>query len=339
MADPQTRPTAKFDGDAVRGPVIGIDLGGANIQAAVVDAGGVILGRKKRDTCPEEGADSVIARMAAAARRAAEKASIPWNRVEAVGIGSPGPLDPETGVVAFAPNLGWRNVPLRDLLEVEFGVPVSVDNDVNVGTLGEARLGAGIGKSEIVGIFVGTGIGGGIISGGRLFRGARGMAGEIGHMVVDIGGAKCPCGSRGCLEAMASRNAILREIRRSVRLGRKTVLTRVADGNPARVRSRQLAVAAAQGDEVVLKALRKAARALGAAVGSLTNILNPEIFVIGGGVMDMVGDVMLPWIVSEAKRHAMAATFDGVEIVAGVLGDDAGVLGASFLAREALAAR
>lgn len=333
----ETQPAGQVEPDTPREPVIGIDLGGTKILAAAVDASGVILGRAKRKTKAEGGVDAVVGRMVTAARRAAEAASLPWSEVAAVGVGSPGPLDPDTGVVAFAPNLGWHDVPLRDLLEAEFGVPVAVDNDVNVGTLGEARLGAGVGKSDIVGIFVGTGIGGGIISRGRLLRGFRGTAGEIGHMVIDIGGAKCSCGSRGCLEAMASRNAILREIRESVRLGRKTVLARDGDGVLPQVRSRELAEAAANGDEVVLKALKGAARSLGVAVGSLANLLNPEVFVIGGGVIEAVGEVMLPRIAKEARKHAMEATFAGVEIVAAALGDDAGVLGASFLAREALA--
>ncbi len=328
---------AERPASGVRGSLVaGIDLGGTKILAAIVDARGRILGESKRRTRAEAGPDAVIARMADCVRQAAADAGVDWKRIRALGVGCPGPLDPRRGVILFAPNLGWRDVPLQRILEKALDVPVRIDNDVNVGTLAEARLGAVKGKSNVVGIFVGTGIGGGIVLNGNLYRGFNQNAGEIGHMIIRKGGARCSCGARGCLEAYAGRNAILARIRKAVKAGRETVLTEISGEDLRKVRSRELRDAARAGDAVVLKALNRAARYLGVAVANLANLLSPEAFVLGGGVIEAVGDVMMPRIREAAGKNALPGALDDVVVTVSELGDSAGVLGAAILARETL---
>ena len=175
----------------MRSNVVGVDMGGTKILSAVIDAEGNILSTAKLPTKADAGTSVVIDRITDSIQKAIAKSGVNEASIEAVGIGSPGPLDPETGVVIFAPNLGWRDVPLKAELEARIGIPTFVDNDVNVGTLGEHVFGAGQGVQNVVGIFVGTGIGGGIILQGELFHGASKTAGEIGHIVVKAGGPKC----------------------------------------------------------------------------------------------------------------------------------------------------
>ena len=185
--------------------VIGIDLGGTKALAGVISPDGTVLGRSKVSTRSHGDAAALLAEVASCARAAVADAGVALERVQAAGIGVPGPIDLATGVVSTAPNLGWQNVPVRDLLAQQLGIPVAVDNDVRVATLGELELGAGRGAQRVVTFFVGTGIGGGLVLDGQLFRGAHGSAGEIGHTFVALGGPKCGAGHRGCLEAVASR--------------------------------------------------------------------------------------------------------------------------------------
>lgn len=315
--------------------VIGVDMGGTKILAAVVGADGTILGTAKVPTKAEKGAAAVIDRIARSVQKAIDKSGVAPDSIQALGIGAPGPLDPATGVVIFAPNLGWRDVPLKTELETRTGFPTFVDNDVNVGTLGEHVFGAGRGVQNVVGIFVGTGIGGGIILNGELFHGASKTAGEIGHIVVKAGGPRCGCGTRGCLEALASRTAMTKQFQKAIGQDKQaSVLSELTGGDLRTIRSGVLAKAVRLNDKLTLKVLKRATKYLGVGIGSIVNFLNPEMIVLGGGVVEALDDTFLARIRAAAERYALPNTLSGVQIVRAALGDDAGILGAAALARQ-----
>ena len=317
--------------------VVGVDMGGTKILAAVIDAKGEIVEQAKRATKPKKGPEEVIERITRCIREAIDGAELKPSQIRAIGIGSPGPLDPETGVIIFAPNLGWSNVPLKAKLEANLSIPTFVDNDVNVGTLGEYAFGAGRGVKNLVGIFVGTGIGGGIILDGKLFHGVNKTAGEVGHMIVEVKGPRCGCGNFGCLEAVASRTAITRDLQKAIlKKGKKSKLTELNGGNLDLIRSKAIARAVKHGDKPTIKVVQRAAKYLGISVASIVHFLNPEMVVLGGGVVEAMGDSLLDPIRHAAAEYALPTTMDGVQIVAATLGDNAGVIGASVLARERL---
>ena len=317
--------------------VVGVDMGGTKILAAVINAKGEIVQQAKRATKPKKGPEEVIERITRCIREAIDGAELKPSQIRAIGIGSPGPLDPETGVIIFAPNLGWSNVPLKAKLEANLSIPTFVDNDVNVGTLGEYAFGAGRGVKNLVGIFVGTGIGGGIILDGKLFHGVNKTAGEVGHMIVEVKGPRCGCGNFGCLEAVASRTAITRDLQKAIlKKGKKSKLTELNGGNLDLIRSKAIARAVKQGDKPTIKVVQRAAKYLGISVASIVHFLNPEMVVLGGGVVEAMGDSLLDPIRHAAAEYALPTTMDGVQIIAATLGDNAGVIGASVLARERL---
>ena len=317
--------------------VVGVDMGGTKILAAVINAKGEIVQQAKRATKPKKGPEEVIERITRCIREAIDSAELKPSQIRAIGIGSPGPLDPETGVIIFAPNLGWSNVPLKAKLEANLSIPTFVDNDVNVGTLGEYAFGAGRGVKNLVGIFVGTGIGGGIILDGKLFHGVNKTAGEVGHMIVEAKGPRCGCGNFGCLEAVASRTAITRDLQKAIlKKGKKSKLTELNGGNLDLIRSKAIARAVKHGDKPTIKVVQRAAKYLGISVASIVHFLNPEMVVLGGGVVEAMGDSLLDPIRHAAAEYALPTTMDGVQIVAATLGDNAGVIGASVLARERL---
>ncbi|RKU35713.1 ROK family protein [Candidatus Poribacteria bacterium] len=315
--------------------VIGVDMGGTKILSAVIDADGNILGTAKVPTKADKEASEVIDRIANSIRKAIDKSGVASESIQAVGIGAPGPLDPATGVVIFAPNLGWRDVPLKAELEARVGFPTFVDNDVNVGTLGEHVFGAGRGVQNVVGIFVGTGIGGGIILNGELFHGASKTAGEVGHIIVKAGGPRCGCGTRGCLEAIASRTAMTKQFRKAIlKKGKKSVISKLTDGDLGAIRSGVLAKAIRLNDKLTLKIFKKVTKYLGIGIGSIVNFLNPEMIVLGGGVVEALDDTFLEDIRAAAKKYSLPNTLDGVQLVRAALGDNSGILGAAALARQ-----
>ncbi len=321
-------------------PVIGMDLGGTKILAGVVAGNGKILGTSKRPTKPETGVDKIVERMVRTAREAVEAAGLKLNDIEALGSGSPGPLDPVRGIVLRTPNLpGWTNVPLAKMLSDQLGMPAYIDNDVNLGTYGEFALGAGQGAQDLVGIFIGTGIGGGIVLDGKLRQGWRLAAAEIGHMIMLPDGPFCGCGNRGCVEALASRTAIERDIWAGIKAGRESDVPKLMekDGRD-RLTSGVLAEAMARNDPLVSEVLGRAQFYLGLLVASVVNFLDPERVVLGGGVVEALGEAFLEPIREVAyqnfinKRDARE-----VKIVAAKLGDMAALLGAAVYAREKVA--
>ncbi|MFH1739667.1 MAG: ROK family protein [bacterium] len=315
-------------------PVLGIDLGGTKILAAVVDNEGRILSRSKRKTRSEQGPEKVLDRMAECARDAVEEAGLEMGEILSAGVGSPGPLDPIRGIIIDTPNLKFVDLPLKDKLESRISVPVFVDNDVNVGVFGEFVYGAAKGVKDAVGLFVGTGLGGGIILNGNLHHGFSLNGGELGHMILDPNGPTCGCGNRGCLEAFASRTAIERDIRKGIANGKKTVVPDIVKGDLSRITSGVLKKAVDADDPLVKQILRSVCKYLGVAVGSLLNILSPEVVILGGGVVEAMPEFFVDRVKKKAFKIAFPICCKGVRVVASQLGDDAGILGAAALGRE-----
>jgi glucokinase len=311
-----------------------MDLGGTKILAAVVTKEGRILAEAKQKTRAVKGPDAVVLRMVETAQQAVRQAGITWEKVQGMGVGAPGPLDPTTGIVYKTPNLpGWDHVPLAPRLSEALGVPVCLENDVNLGTLGEYTRGAGQGTKDMVGIFVGTGIGGGLILGGKLRSGYRNAAAEIGHMTIFADGPVCGCGKRGCAEAVASRTAIERDIRLGIAAGRESRVAKFINKGGKRLTSGVLAKALRQGDPLVTEVMGRAQWYLGLLTASIVNFVDPEMVVFGGGVVEALGDKFLEPIRVTARQYYIKQTdADKVRIVAATLGDHAAVLGAAALA-------
>lgn len=318
--------------------IVGVDMGGTSLRALVVDRANKILAIGKTPTQREKKPGALIEDIAAEVIDAMESASLKRSDLRAVSVGAPGAVDPESGLVHEAPNLGWKNVSLGPKLSELLEVPVLVENDVNVGTVGEHALGAGRGARELVGIFVGTGIGGGIISQGELYEGARGAAGEIGHMVLQAGGPRCACGKRGCAEALASRTGMEHEVRKAIKNGAKScVLEIMKHRRKDRMTSSVIVRALKQKDRVMRNVLRRAEHHLGLLVASVVNMMDPECVVIGGGIAERLQEDFVAPIRKTARKHFLCQRDAArVRIVPAQLGDNAGALGAVVLARQRL---
>lgn len=314
--------------------VVGVDLGGTKILSGVFHSSLECVGISKLSTKPQRGPAVVIERIARCIRDAIDEADLDPRQIQGVGIGAPGAVDGDNGTVIFAPNLEWRDVALKKQLEKEIGIPVFVGNDCTVAMQGIYVAELKSKPQHVVGIFIGTGIGGGLIIHGKPYHGACHTAGEIGHMVLEVDGPKCGCGNKGCFEALASRSAIFQRIKSAVKGGQKTVLTEMLGENLQDLRSGDLRKAIRRGDKFVDKIIEEAAEYTGIAVGNLLNIFNPDMVVLGGGVIEALADEMMSIIVETARDYAMSGTAKGVEIVASSLGDHAAITGAAVLARQ-----
>jgi glucokinase len=309
---------------------IGVDVGGTRTAALRVTETGTILDRISVPT-PAEDTAATLAAMVDTAR------AMLTHDVVAVGIAAAGLVEAATGVLRFAPNIAWRDADLVGLVGGDTGVPVTAENDNTAAAWGELRCGAARGCDHVLHVGVGTGIGGGIVVGGRLVRGKNGFAGEIGHIVVEPGGERCGCGNLGCWETVASGAAILREGRWAVERAPHSMLAEIASGDPATLTGEMVTDAARAGDPTARGILVEVGHRLGEGIAGLVNVLDPEIVVVGGGAA-AAGDLLL-----EPARAAFRTTVEGFEhrpdvpIVAAELGNDAGGVGAALLALEALA--
>ncbi|MEO6033761.1 MAG: ROK family protein [Verrucomicrobiota bacterium] len=313
---------------------VGVDFGGTKILAGIFDSALNCLGRTKISTKSERGKDEVIERIARCVQDAVDECDLNMKQIRGIGLGAPGAVNPQAGEVIFAPNLKWEDVPLKKELEKHLGVPVFLENDGNICTLGVHETELKGKPRNVVGVFIGTGIGGGLILEGNLYSGFNRTAGEIGHMVIEVGGPKCGCGNRGCFEALASRTAIFRTIQSAVKDGQKTILTEMLGDDLKDLRSGDLRKAIRKGDKFTEKVIEDAAEYTGIAVANLINIFNPEVVVLGGGVIDALEDEMMAIIVETAMDYAMSGTTKGIEIIATKVGDDAGIVGGAVLARK-----
>lgn len=314
------------------GPIVGVDLGGTNIQIGIVDHQARIVGRAKDKTDPDSGMDAVLDRIVKGIRTATEDAGLKHTDLLAMGIGVPGPVDPSAGVVREAVNLRWTMAPIGDLLTERLGMPVVVDNDVNVAIYGEARHGAGIGARHLMGCWVGTGVGGGLILNGELYYGHHFSAGEIGHVLLY---PKNPPGTRS-IEHNCSRSAIVDRLIHLIRTNRQSSLTDLLGDKYPRIKSKHIAEAYRTGDDLVVEVVDDAADRLGTALGNFTTLLSLQRIVIGGGLTEALQEPFVDRVRAAAHRVAFPAVCKQVEIVASELDDDAGVIGAALLARERL---
>jgi glucokinase len=309
----------------------GIDLGGTKIQTAVIDAAGEVKGEARRPTPTEGGPADVATAMAEALVEAAKEAGVESDDLQGVGVGSPGDADEKTGIVSTARNLpGWEgSFPLGETLQEALGTPVRIGNDVQVATEAEFQLGAGQGFDSLIGVFWGTGVGGGLILGGKPWLG-RGAAGEIGHMVIKRGGAKCPCGRRGCMEAYAGRAAMEAEARRRLEDGQKTDLFKLMEKHEKpRLTSSIWGRAIDHGDKLAIELIDRAIEALGTGVASAINLLDPEAIIIGGGLGLRFGEKYMEPLLEEMRKHVFFEEMPEVKMAS--LGDLGGAIGASLL--------
>jgi glucokinase len=311
--------------------VVGVDLGGTSIVVGTVpEDGSALYGFDSQPTPAQAGADAVADRMIEMIRRSIDATRRELGagiEVAGIGVGAPGPLDTARGIVIVAPNLGWRDMPLRDRIGAGLGLTATLENDANCATLGEWWRGAAQGTRFVIGVTIGTGIGGGIVLDGKVYHGASDVAAEFGHTTIDLNGRRCKCGNYGCLEAYSSGPAIAARAVEEVQAGTPSSIPRYVAGDLTQVTAQTVYQAANDGDDLALEVVRDTARFLGAGIANLVNILNPEVVVITGGVTQ-AGDRLFAPLRIEVKRRAFKPAVEACRIVPGALPGTAGVYGA-----------
>ncbi len=307
--------------------LVGVDVGGTKILALVVADSGEVLARHKAAT-RQQGAP-MAEQIGEAIDGALVQAGLSVDDIAGIGVAMPGSVDSETGYLGTVPNVEIDDPKLVDTLRARYPVPVEMGNDVNLGTLAECWLGAGRDARTVVGMFVGTGIGGGVVIDGRLRTGSEDLAGEIGHMVLMVDGPECGCGNLGCFEALASRTAMARDIRQAMAEGRESRVMEFADLD--RIKSRAFARALAVGDELVIEVLTRTAHYLAQGALTIRHLLDPDTIVLGGGVIEACGEFLLPLIEREVRADCMKGSRDTLRLAVSELGDDAVALGAAAL--------
>jgi glucokinase len=319
--------------------VLGVDLGGTKISVGAMPADGSReFALHSRPTLAHEGADAVVGRIvemiATAIAETMAETGAARSDFLGVGIGSPGPLDRDKGLVITTPNLGWQDFPLRDRVSRDAGLRATLDNDANCATIGEWWIGAAKGGRNVVGLTIGTGIGGGLILDGKLYHGASDVAGEVGHATLDPTGRRCKCGNYGCLEAYASGPATADRAREALAGGEASLLTTMVDGDVANLTAQHVYDASKKGDDVAREVVRETGRFIGTGVANLLNIFNPDVVVLAGGVAQAGEELFAP-LRAEVRRRAFKPAVEACRIVPGALGGSAGVVGAvaTFLAQ------
>lgn len=318
--------------------IVGLDIGGTNMVTGLVPfEGGAPLGLRKLPTKPEEGGETVVARAVQAIRAAVDEVlqstGATRDDVLGVGIGSPGPLNRSTGIVLETPNLGWVDFPLRDLVSRGVGMPATLDNDANCATFGEWWQGAGQGSQVLVGLTLGTGIGGGLVLDGEIHHGASDAAGEFGHMTIDAMGRRCNCGNYGCLEAYASGPNIAARAVEGIRAGVESVLVELVDGVLESITAATVYEGVVLGDAYAWEVMNETAKFLAVGVANLINALNPDTVVIAGGVT-RAGDHLFGPLRKEVRRRAFRSAVAACRILPAALPETAGVIGAAAVFKK-----
>ena len=312
-----------------------LDIGGTKVLGAVFNEKDKLICKVKRRSTEEgastENIESVIIEVT---RLLLQKANIRKSQINAISAGVPGIVDSKNGIVVFTPNLPWRNYDLRGAIEKEFGAKFYLGNDVNVGVLGEYKYGAGRGHKNIVGFFIGTGVGGGLILNKKLFVGNEFKAGELGHIIIDENGPECGCGNHGCLEAFSSKKGMAKYILGEIEKGRPSQMGEAIDEHGV-FKSKFLKAAVEAGDEVALEAIDRACHYLAIGAGSMINALSPDCVIFGGGVIEALGDLFLEKILAEIDHYAMPAIRPSVEIFKASLGDYSNIYGSLALIKGA----
>lgn len=315
---------------------IGVDLGGTKIEVVQLGEGGLLRRRLQRPTDVKRGPLAVKAEIITAVQELREAAVSP---PVGVGVGVAGQVDPKYGIVRFAPNLGWRDVPLQTDLSQALGLPVVVTNDVRAATWGEWLHGAGQGCEDFICLFVGTGIGGGVVSGGQMLAGCSNTAGELGHITIDLDGPPCHCGNRGCLEALAGGWAIARQAQDAISVDPSSgaYLLKMVDGQPEAITARIVVQAAHAGDPLSKRLIDAVAKAMIAGVVSVVNAFNPSRLILGGGVIEGLPELVDQ--ISQGVRHrALAAAVDHLQVLPAQLRNNAGAVGAAALVMRSFCA-
>ncbi len=313
-------------------PYIGIDLGGTNIQAGVLDGKGKLLATDRLKTKADGGEQAVTRRLVKLVEKVLDEAGLKSGDVAGLGIGAPGAVNHKKGIVLSAINLRWTDYPLGKVLKEALGVPVAVDNDVNVGIWGEYMAGAGKGYDDLMGIFVGTGIGGGLVLDGKLFHGVQLTAGEIGHTTLR---GDAPLGQRS-LENLASRTNIVDQLKRLIESNHPSILTKLADGDLSKIRSRLLAEAFKENDALTHKVIGQAAHYIGVSIANAVTLLSLPCVVVGGGLTEALGDDWISLIRAVFDEYVFPSELSKCKIHASRLGDDAGIIGAALMAKQRL---
>ncbi|HCW51517.1 MAG TPA: hypothetical protein DGR79_05560 [Clostridiales bacterium] len=315
--------------------VIGVKLAPASVTAALADLHAQVLQKVRRPLSRGQGPEAVFRTLLDVVHEVQRMDDgVKGPPVIGVGVVLPGIVNTTTGTSVASHLLHWANIPVRELLEKELRIPVLVDNDANAFALAERTYGAGQGADNLLCVTVGVGIGGGIITNGRVYRGSITGAGEIGHITIDERGPLCSCGNRGCLEALASDGAIAQAARRAVAKGRKTLILEAAGGDPSAITRETVVLAAHEGDRVARRILREAGRHLGTGLANAVNLLNPERIVIGGEAVQQAGDLLLSPLREAMKERSFSVLADEVAVVPAALGEDAWLVGAATLVLE-----
>ena len=320
--------------------VLGIDIGGTNlVVGSVAEDGSALHALRSEPTHAEAGQQDVLDRLITLAQQTIEQTrrEVPDAEILGVGVGAPGPLDTKSGIVLLTPNLGWVNLPLRQIIHERLGLPAALDNDANCAILGEWWMGAARGTRNAIGITIGTGIGGGIVVEGKLFHGASDCAGEIGHTTIDTEGRRCKCGNYGCLEAYASGPNIALRAVEEIKAGAVSRLSSYVGGDLGQVTAQTVYQAAHDGDDLALEVVNDTAKFLGTGIANLLNIFNPEVVVVCGGVT-LAGDHLFVPLRREVARRAFKPAVNVCRIVPCELTGTAGVYGAAKVFLEAGAA-
>lgn len=311
---------------------LGVDVGGTKIQASLVEETGAVVRRQRCPTPREGGPERVLAAIERVIEDVLREGGLELSSLSALGIAIPGVVDPDEARVVVTPNMSLSGVAIGAHLEGRYKIPVAVGNDCNLGTLGEKWLGSARKAQSALGIFVGTGIGGGFVERGKLWRGAREAASEIGHIVMQIDGPLCGCGNRGCLEALASRSAIERDLRQAIAEGRSSVLPEILEGDLSVIRSGAIRKALDAEDSLVTEVVRRASEVLGYACLTVRHLLDPEVIVLGGGVVEACSGFILPIVENTVGSDQLPGARESGYVLLSALGDDAVVLGAVALA-------
>lgn len=315
---------------------VGFDLGGTKMMATLYDEQFRKQASARKKTKGNEGADAGLQRIIKTITETLQSSGLDATALAGIGVGSPGPLDLDRGVILETPNLGWRNVPLKAALEKHFKCPAVIANDVDAGTYGEYRFGAGKKARCVLGVFPGTGIGAGCVYEGRIIRGRTGSCMEIGHFPVDVRGPVADIGRCGTLESMTSRLAISAQAAQAVYRGQAPALKELAGTRLERIKSSALAASIAQGDRVVEEIVRHAAYVLGNTVAGVVNLLAPDVLVLGGGLVEALPQLYKQEVTAAIAAHAMPPFAKGVSVVVAKLGDDAVACGAAAMVADAV---
>lgn len=310
-------------------------MGGTKILSSVLNSKQGIVSKVKKATDVHEGQETYIKKLAEIIFETAKSADLKMEQIKAVCLGVPGAVNPITGIIGVAPNLGIKNYNIKEELQKEIPVPVLIENDVNLAALGINKFGIAKDAKNILVVYIGTGIGGALVFDKKLYRGTNFYAGEIGHMLVDKNGPVCGCGKKGCLEAIASRSAIVKNIEKDIKAKKQTKITKLVPKGK-QIKSKALANAVKLNDRITIKHVTQACKVIGTELANITNLLNVDLIVLGGGLVEALDKFVLPIIKKSYKLNALKDSAKGTAIKATKLGEDAALLGGIVLAEEFL---